>query len=81
MDETSGGDVTEVGTVITTSFSGLSLSFISNYSPHPAFPIPDADQKKFNSRLVAPTILRNEPFGENVEGLSHCGDQSYAIET
>jgi len=25
---------------------------------------------------VAPTIFRNEPFGENVEGLSHCGDKS-----
>jgi hypothetical protein len=30
-----------------------------------------ASQKKFNSRLVAPTFFRNKPFGENVEGLSH----------
>jgi hypothetical protein len=30
------------------------------------------------SNPVAPTIFRNEPFGENVEGLSHCGDQSYS---
>jgi len=29
---------------------------------------------------VAPTILRNEPFGEYVEGLSYCGDESYVIE-
>ncbi|MGO8745527.1 MAG: hypothetical protein ACLQNE_06015 [Thermoguttaceae bacterium] len=26
-------------------------------------------QKKFNSRLVAPTNLGKKPFGENVEGL------------
>jgi hypothetical protein len=25
---------------------------------------------------VAPTLFRNEPFGENVERLSHCGDKS-----
>jgi len=25
--------------------------------PQPTFPAPDADQKKFNSRLVAPTLL------------------------
>ena len=27
-----------------------------------------------------PDFFRNEPFGENVEGLSHCGGESYAIE-
>ncbi len=26
------------------------------------------------SNPVAPTFLRKKPFGENVEGLSHCGD-------
>lgn len=31
---------------------------------------PDAISKKFNSRLVAPTVFRNDPFGECVEGLS-----------
>jgi hypothetical protein len=34
-------------------------------------------QKKFNSRLVAPTFFRKKPFGDNVEGLSHDGDESY----
>src|SRR5262249_42743510 len=29
-----------------------------------------ANHKKVNSRLVAPTILKNEPCGEHVEGLS-----------
>jgi hypothetical protein len=29
------------------------------------------------SNPVAPTILRNEPFGEYVEGLFHCEDASY----
>ena len=32
------------------------------------------------SNPVAPTIFRNEPFGENVEGLSHCGTKSCAVE-
>jgi hypothetical protein len=45
--------------------------------PQACFPHPDAGDKKFNSRLVAPTILQKKPFGENVEGLSHCGDDSY----
>jgi hypothetical protein len=29
---------------------------------------------------VAPTVFSNEPFGENVEGLSHCRDESCVIE-
>jgi len=29
------------------------------------------------SNPVAPTILRNEPFGEHVEGLFHCEDAGY----
>ena len=29
-----------------------------------------------SSNPVAPTLFGNEPFGENVEGLSHCGDGS-----
>jgi hypothetical protein len=33
------------------------------------------------SNPVAPTFFRKKPFGENVEGLSHCGDKSYANET
>lgn len=32
------------------------------------------DVEVASSNLVAPTILRNEPFGEYVEGLSYCGD-------
>ena len=33
-------------------------------------------QKVASSNLVAPTFLRKKPFGENVEGLSHCGSRS-----
>jgi hypothetical protein len=40
----------------------------------------DPGQEKFNSRSVAPTFFRNEPYGENVEGLSYCGDKSCAVE-
>ena len=40
-------------------------------------PTLNTNQKKFNSRPVAPTFFRNEPFGENVEGLFHCGNKSY----
>jgi hypothetical protein len=32
------------------------------------------------SNLVAPTIFRNKPFGQQVEGLSHCGDETCAFE-
>ena len=28
---------------------------------------------------VTPTFLRNEPFGENVEGLSYCGDKELRL--
>ena len=38
-------------------------------------PGPNAGQEKFNSRPVVPTIFRKKPFGENVEGVSRCGDQ------
>ena len=44
-------------------------------------PDPFRDQEVAGSNPVAPTILRNEPFGENVEGLSHCGDETYVIES
>jgi len=54
-------------------------TFAIHASTQAGFPAPDPGDKKFNSRLVAPTILQEKPFGENVEG--HCGDQSYAIET
>jgi hypothetical protein len=37
----------------------------------------DAGDQKFNSCLVVPTVFRNEPFGENVEGLRRCWDKSY----
>jgi hypothetical protein len=30
-----------------------------------------------SSNLVAPTVFRNEPFGEIVEGLRRCWDKSY----
>src|SRR5579871_672015 len=38
------------------------------------------DRKVAGSNPVAPTFCREKPFGENVEGLSHCGDKSYAFE-
>ena len=28
----------------------------------------------------SPRLKLDKPFGENVEGLSHCGDESYIIE-
>lgn len=45
--------------------------------PQAGFPTPDARDKEFNSRLVAPTVFQEKPFGENVEGLLHCEDASY----
>ena len=30
-------------------------------------------QKKFNSHPLAPSIFRKKPFGQKIEGLSHCG--------
>src|SRR5208283_512889 len=39
------------------------------------------NRKLRGSNPFAPTVFREKPFGENVEGLSHCGDKSYAIET
>jgi hypothetical protein len=38
--------------------------------PQRGFPTTDAGDKKFNSRLVAPTYLTIGPFGEHVEWLS-----------
>ena len=38
------------------------------------------DREVGGSNPLAPTFLRNEPFGENVEGLSHCGDKSCVVE-
>ncbi len=57
--------------------SAPSANFPGKYRRSPGFPSPDADQKKFYCRPVAPTFFRNEPFGENVEGLSHCGDKGW----
>lgn len=37
-------------------------------------------QKKFKRRLVAPTVCLEKPFGQQAEGLSHFGDETYAIE-
>jgi hypothetical protein len=34
--------------------------------------------RKQSSNLVVSTIFRNEPIGENVEGLSHCGNKGYS---
>jgi hypothetical protein len=38
---------------------------------------PVRDREVASSNPVAPTILRNEPFGEHVEGLFHCEDAGY----
>jgi hypothetical protein len=35
--------------------------------------------KKFNSRLAAPTVLQIKPFGKNVEGFSHFGNDIYGL--
>jgi hypothetical protein len=39
------------------------------------------DREVGGSNPLAPTIFRNEPFGENVEGLSHFRDKSCVIKT
>jgi hypothetical protein len=43
-----------------------------NYRPGPAI---IGRPKKFNSRPVAPPIARDEPYGENVEGISYLWDK------
>jgi hypothetical protein len=40
----------------------------------------DTSDKKFNSRLVVPTVFLDKPFGQNVEGLSYFRDESCAVE-
>jgi hypothetical protein len=45
------------------------------------FPTTHAGHKKFNSRLVTPTLFRNKPFGDHVEGLSYCEDESYRTQS
>jgi hypothetical protein len=35
------------------------------------------EPKVAGSNPVAPTIFRNQPFGEYVEGLSHCVNKGY----
>ena len=47
--------------------------------PNLDFPAPDFPQKKFYRRPVIPIFFRKNPFGENVEGLSHCGNESYDL--
>jgi len=37
------------------------------------------DQEVAGSNPVTPTLLRDEPSGQQVEGLSHCGDESCAV--
>src|SRR5262245_46872753 len=43
-------------------------------------PAPHPGHKKFSSRPVAPTIFLEKPFDENVEELSHCGDEVCVFE-
>ena len=42
---------------------------VTNPSPKPGFPALDSDDKKFNSRLVAPTNIKLRPFGDFVKRL------------
>jgi hypothetical protein len=37
------------------------------------------DREVAGSNPVAPTFFRNEPFGENVEALCVCEDESYYL--
>ena len=53
-----------------------SLALSSYFPPQSYFPALDSGHKKFNRRPVLSTIFRKKPFGENVEGLSHCGEGS-----
>jgi hypothetical protein len=60
---------------------GLKVSSDSDQATHARFvPVCQTCQKKFYWCPVAPTVFQNEPFGENVEGLSHLWDESYAVE-
>ena len=36
---------------------------------------------KSSDGVLSPQLFFKKPFGENVEGLSHCGDKIYVIET
>lgn len=38
------------------------------------------EQEVVGSNPAAPTCSREQPFDDRVKGLSHCGDESYAIE-
>jgi hypothetical protein len=59
---------------------GSSPTWLAHQSPYRSLPVCQSCQKKFNSRPVAPTIFRNDPFGESVEGLSYFRNKSYAVE-
>jgi hypothetical protein len=41
----------------------------------------DGVQEVVGSNPAGPTVFQVKPFGADVEGLSHCRDESYAIET
>jgi hypothetical protein len=41
---------------------------------------PQGPQKKFNSHPVVPTVFGNEPFDQDVEGLSHLRPKSCAVQ-
>lgn len=57
----------------------FSIRQLADQMPQVGFPPPDAGDKKFNSRPVAPTFFTNEPFGELVEGLSHLWGQELRL--
>jgi len=54
------------------------LRFTAQQDPHFWLPALYPFDKKFNWRTVTPTFREIKPFDELVEGLSHCGDKSYA---
>ena len=39
------------------------------------------DQEAGGSNPLAPSVVENKPFGENVEGLSHLRGENYAAES
>jgi len=45
--------------------------------PQPGVPAPDFPEKKFNSRLVAPTVFSEKLFGVLAGELRRCWERSY----
>lgn len=52
--------------------------FSSQMGPYSLVMRPNSVQKAFNLCPVTPTCWNEMPFGDNVEGLSHCGAEGSA---